>query len=199
MDTPRSLPWLLVLCPLLGAGEPLVVTSDLTLEEGAVLARPIVIRASHVTLDGNGATVRGPGKAGAPASFEGVGISAEGCSGVAIRNIKVRGFRVGIAVSDGEGWRIEGCDVSGNFHDPEYGWGDLGRFGGMVLTRMARSAIRGSTAHAVWNAIDLVECHDNIIAGNDFSHTSNVCAKLWTSSRNVFADNDLSYGLRIRT
>ena len=43
-----------------GAGEeePLVVTKDLTLEKGSVLRGGIVIRASHVTLDGGGAAVQ---------------------------------------------------------------------------------------------------------------------------------------------
>ncbi|MBI4605106.1 MAG: right-handed parallel beta-helix repeat-containing protein [Planctomycetes bacterium] len=178
--------------------EPLVVTRDTVLEKDAVLEQPIVIRASHVTIDGNGATIAGPGKAGDPKSFAGAGIAADGCSGVTLRNVKVRGFQRGLHAAGGEGWLIEGCDFSGNFHDPEHGWGEQGRFGGMVLTRISRSVIRGCTAHDVWNALDLSGCDDNLIERNDLSRASNVCLKLWTSSRNTVLENNLSWGLRIK-
>ena len=180
------------------ADGPLIVTKDITLEKGAALDRPIIIQASHVTIDGGGATLRGPGKSGDPKSFEGTGIAAEGCSGVTLRNIKVTGFRCGLKASDGEGWLIEDCDFSGNFHDPEFGWGDLGRLGGIVLTKISRSVIRRSTAHDVWNGLDLAECQGNLVTGNDFSRASNACAKLWTSRRNSLIENNLSWGLRIK-
>jgi hypothetical protein len=93
-------------CLHANAGEPFVVTKDLVLEKGAVLDRPIVIRSSHVTIDGNGATIQGPGKAGDPKSFAGAGITAEGCSGVTLRNVKVRGFQSGLKASEGDAWLI---------------------------------------------------------------------------------------------
>ncbi len=180
------------------SAEPLVVTKDLLLEKGAVLDRPIVIRASHITIDGNGATIVGPGKVGDPKSFAGVGILAEGCSGVILRNIKARGFQCGLVAAGGDSWLIEGCNFSGNFHDPEFGWGEQGRFGGMIFTQVSRSVVRSCIAREVWNALDLSECDDNVFERNDFSHTSNVCLKLWTSSRNQILSNDLSWGLRIK-
>jgi hypothetical protein len=185
-------------CVRASAAEPLAVTKDLVLEKAVVIDRPIVVGASHITIDGNGATIQGPGKAGDPKSFAGIGISADGCSGVTIRNIKVRGFQAGLKASDGDAWLVEGSDFSGNFHDPEFGWGEQGRFGGMILTRISRSVIRGSAARESWNALDLSECDDDLIERNDLSHASNVCLKLWTSSRNQIIENDLSWGLRIK-
>ncbi len=173
------------------------ITGDTTLERGAVLSEPLVIAASNIVLDGNGATIVGPGRAGDKESFQGVGILAEGCSGVTLRNLRVRGFRIGLSVADAAGWLIEGCDFSDNYTDPAAGWDVLGRFGGIVLTRCTRFTIRRNTAQGVWNGLDLVACHDCRIAGNTFSHCSNVCLKLWESCRNEVADNDLSYGLRI--
>jgi len=176
----------------------LIVTKDLVLEKDAVLRTPIVISASHIVIDGNGATLQGPGEPGNPKSFSGAGISADGCSGVTIRNLKVRGFQCGIRASGGEAWLIENCDFSGNFHDPEFGWGELGRFGGIILTRISRSVLRGCVAKDDWNSLDLSECYDNLILRNDLSHASNVCLKLWTSCRNQIVENNLSWGLRIK-
>src|SRR5207249_8638883 len=100
-----------------------------------------VIRASHITLDGNGVTLVGPGQAGKPDTFKGVAILAEGCSDVHIRNLKAKGYASGLVAVDGEGWLIEDCDFSDNYHDPEFGWGNGPRQGGLILARISRSTI----------------------------------------------------------
>ncbi len=177
---------------------PLVITSDLAFQKDEVIRRPLVIRASHVTIDGNGAVLRGPGVPGDPKSFTGTGIAAEGAAGVTIRNIKVRGFERGLAARDGEAWLLEACDFSDNYHDPEFGWGDGKPAGGMILTRISRSVIRNCTANRVWNALSLAGCDENVVQGCDLSRASNVCLKLWTASRNRIIGNNLSWGLRIK-
>jgi hypothetical protein len=192
-----SLVWFVAAAPA-AEPEPLVVTKDLTLEKGAVLRRPIVIRASNVTLDGNGATLEGSGKAGDPASFAGTAVLAEGCSGVTVRNLRAKGFETGLSARDGQAWLIEGCDFSDNYGDPEFGWGDGKRAGGILLARISESIVRKCKANRVWNALDLRESDGNLIEGNDLSHASNVCLKLWTSCGNSIEGNDLSYGLRIK-
>jgi parallel beta-helix repeat protein len=176
---------------------PMVIDRDTVLDKGAVLRHGLIIKADGVTIDGNGATLQGPGKAGDLKTFAGVGVLAEGCSDVTIRNLKARGFECGLAASDGHGWRIEACDFSDNYHDPDYGWGDYGRVGGIILTRISKSVIRQNKANRVWNGLDLWESDNNTIEKNDFSHCSNVCLKLWTSCGNVARDNNLSYGIRI--
>jgi parallel beta-helix repeat protein len=177
---------------------PMIITKDTVLERGAVLHHGLIIKADGVTIDGNGATLQGPGKAGDLKTFVGVGVLAEGCSDVTIRNLKVRGFESALVATDGEAWLLEGSDFSDNYHEPEFGWGEHKRNGGIILTRISRSIIRKNTANRVWNGLDLSECNDNSITGNDLSHCSNVCLRMWTSSRNTIADNNLSYGIRIK-
>src|SRR4029079_18169711 len=104
----------------------------------------------------------------------------------------------GLAVQDGEKWTIEGCNFSGNFHDPSFGWGENGRRGGIVLERVHQSAIRKCKANNVWDACVLVGCNDNTIEDNDFSRTSNTCLKLWTACRNQVRRNRLDHGIRIK-
>ena len=99
------------------------VDRDMTLEKGAELHARLIVRADYVAIDGNGATLVGPGRAGKPDSFQGLGIAAKGCKGVTVRNLKARGFAAGLAVEGGDHWLVEGCDFSDNFHDPEAGWG----------------------------------------------------------------------------
>jgi len=179
------------------AGEPRVVTADFTLSRDAVLETPLAIGADGVTIEGNGAVLEGPGKAGDLASFTGAGILAEGRSDVRIRNLRVRGFESGLVATNCKGLTIEGCDFSGNYHDPDYGWGDYKRVGGMILTGVHDSVIRGCRANNVWNGLDLRQSNGNLIEKNDFSRCSNVCLKLWNACGNQVLDNNLSYGIRI--
>ncbi|MCC6125090.1 MAG: right-handed parallel beta-helix repeat-containing protein [Pirellulales bacterium] len=178
-------------------GEELVITQDTVLEKDAVLQRSLVIKSDYVTIDGNGATLAGPGVPGKPETFQGVGVLAEGCRGVTLRNLKVKGFASGLVVKGGDRWLIEKCDFSDNYHAPEAGWGNGPRQGGMILTGVRDGIFRDNRANRVWNGLDLDNCSGNLIVRNNFSHCSNVCLKMATATNNRVLDNNLSYGLRI--
>ena len=186
---------LLAMTTLVGPRDVLEITSDTTLDPAKTYGR-IVIAASDVTVDGRGAWLVGATE-GEPSSYEGVAIEARGVSRVTLRNVNAKGWETGLSVAGGAEWTVEGCDFSDNFHDPSFGWGENGRRGGIVLERVTRSVLRKNRANRVWDACVLVDSDDNTIEENDFSHTSNTCLKLWTSSRNTIRKNDLSWGLRI--
>ena len=177
----------------------IVVTNDLVLEPGAQLPARLIVRASHVTIDGAGTTLIGPGQVGEAASLEnaGIGVLMEGTTGVTLKNLKVRGFSTGLVIRQAQGVAVTNCDFSDNYHNPKHGWGELPARGGIVLEHVSLSVFVRNRASRVWDAIHLVESDDNLIADNDFSHCSNTCAKLWRSSRNKFLNNNLSYGIRI--
>jgi len=188
--------------PSVAADEPptiIVVTNHLMLKKGAVLKMRLVVRASNIAIDGEGATLQGPGREGDPKSLEeaGVCVLLEGCVNVTVRNLKARGFATGLAVREGRALLIEGCDFSGNYHNPKHGWGELPPRGGLLLERVRKSVVRTTKANQVWDGLHLIESDDNLIEDNDFSHCSNTCAKLWRASRNQFLRNILSYGIRI--
>src|SRR5207244_9352851 len=98
----------------------IVVTQNTTLDRNALLNARLVVRAGHVVIDGRGATLIGPGRAGDLASYEnaGIGVRAEGVTDVTLRHLKVKGFATGLAVTDGRNWRVENCDFSDNYHNP---------------------------------------------------------------------------------
>ncbi len=177
----------------------IVVTNDLALEAGATLSARLVVRASHVTIDGRGATLVGAGQVGDPKSLEtaGVGITIEGAVGVTVKNLKVRGFATGLVLRHCRAVMITDCDLSDNYHNPKHGWGELPPRGGIRLEDVHQSVIRHNHANRVWDALHLVDSDDNLVEDNDFSHCSNTCAKLWHSSHNQFLNNNLSYGIRI--
>jgi parallel beta-helix repeat protein len=111
--------------------------------------------------------------------------------------VNAKGWETGLKITDGSGWHVEHCNFSDNFHDPKFGWGENGRRGGIVLERVHQSMLKKNRANRVWDGCVLVDGNENTLEGNDFSHTSNTCLKLWHSSRNTIKKNILSYGLRI--
>lgn len=192
---------MILVTPLAVRGEePMIITKDTTFEKGAVLHHGLIIRGNNITIDGNGATLQGEGEAGDKDSLgkAGIGIQAEGCTGVTLKNLNVHGFETALVATEGAEWTIEGCDFSDNYNDPDYGWGEGERNGGIILTGMNHCTIVNNKATNVWNGLDLRDCNDNTIEKNNFSHCGNVCLKMWASCRNVVRDNNLSYGLRIR-
>ncbi len=174
--------------------EPLVIKESTKLDPNRTYG-PLVIAASNITIDGQGASVVGHTE-GDPKTFTGDGVFAEGVSGVTLKNVKARGWENGLHLRNASDWTVENCDFSDNFHDPAFGWGEQGRRGGIVLEKVTKSTLRGNKANRVWDACVLVDSDDNVLENNDFSHTSNTCLKFWTACRNIVRKNDLSYGLR---
>ncbi len=177
------------------AGDILEISQDTTLDPQRSYGR-ILVTASNITIDGHGAWLIGPGQ-DQPTSFQQTAVSAKGVSNVTLRNVRAKGWERALHVRDGSGWVIENCDFSDNFHDPDFGWGENGRRGGILLERVQHSTLRNNRVQRVWDSCVLVDSHDNLIETNAFSHSSNTCLKLWASCRNIVRNNDLSYGLRI--
>jgi parallel beta-helix repeat protein len=177
----------------------IVVTNSLVLGKGAELQARLVVRANHVTIDGNGAALVGPGAVGEVKSLEqaGIGILVEGATGVALTTIRARGFATGLVLRHVTAANVAGCDFSDNYDNPGHGWGELPARGGILLEESRHCVIRNTRANRVWDGLHLIDSDDNLIEDNDFSRCSNTCAKLWKSSRNKFLRNNLSYGLRI--
>ncbi|MBS0262664.1 MAG: right-handed parallel beta-helix repeat-containing protein [Planctomycetes bacterium] len=176
------------------AAEPLEITADTTLDPQTTYG-PLVIKASHVTIDGRGAWIVGT-TTGNPKNYLGVGVLGEGVSHVTLKNVNVKGWETGLKVSEGSNWLIENCNLSDNFHDPSFGWGENGRRGGIVLERVQKSRLVKNKANRVWDACVLVDSNQNVLEENDFSRTSNTCLKLWHACDNLVRKNNLSYGLR---
>ena len=176
----------------------LEITADTTLDPSQTYGA-IIVRRSGVTIDGNGAWLIGaPIDAGTPAKeFRGTAVLAEDVSNVTLRNINARGWETGLVIRNGSGWLIENCNFSDNFHDPDFGWGENGRRGGILLDHVSRSTLLRNRANRVWDGCVLLDSSDNLLVDNDFSSCSNTCLKLWTASRNSIRSNNLSRGIRI--
>lgn len=174
------------------------ISSSGRLDASSIAGR-LVITKSGITIDGGGLSLLGSDRKSnpSPKTYKHVAISARGISNVTLKNFKAEGWETGLQIVDGEGWTVENCDFSDNFHDPDFGWGENGRRGGIVLERVHKSVLRNNRANRVWDGCVLVDSEQNTLEENDFSHASNTCLKLWHASRNVIRKNILSHGIRI--
>ena len=179
--------------------QTIVIDQNTTFEPDTELRARILVRGSHIAIEGNGLKLVGPGVSGDLESFEGagVGIYAEGVSNLRIDGVSVRGFETGMQLVYCNACVVESCDFSHNYDNPSFDWGELPPRGGLSLRGVRWSVFSQNKATYVWDGVNLLDSDDNLFEDNDFSHCSNVCAKLWNSSRNKFLRNDLSFGIRI--
>ena len=175
---------------------PLEITANTVLDPTKTYG-PIVIKASNITLDGRGAWLIGAHPELDPKDYKGIAVSASGVSGVTLKNINAKGWDVALKIRNGSHWTIEGCDFSNNYSYPAWGWWGPPYHGGIILDGVGHSTLRHNKANNVWDALEMLNAHDNVIEDNDFSRTSNTCVWMVTACRNRFTKNNLSYGIRI--
>ncbi|UVI33351.1 right-handed parallel beta-helix repeat-containing protein [Paenibacillus spongiae] len=157
----------------------------------------LIVAADGITIDGNGAVIIGRGKEGKSITYSGIGLFSNGHRDVIVKNLNIKRFRTGMKVMNGSGWTIEDNDLSYNYTDPDFGWGDGDPFGALYLFNITNSLVRANKGNYVWNGLHLKGCEDNRIELNQFSHCTNVCLKLWHSSRNEITGNTMNHGIRI--
>ncbi|WP_177222344.1 right-handed parallel beta-helix repeat-containing protein [Paenibacillus sp. UNC496MF] len=178
----------------------MIITEDVTFEPGEYIfkdGRGILVAGSGITIDGNGAIIRGRGKVGSIYSYAGNGLFASGHSGVTVKSLALSGFQIGMKIMNGKNWIIEDNDLSDNYTDPDFGWGDGEPFGALYLENVSHSQICNNKGNNVWNGLNLKYSNNNIVTGNEMSHCTNVCLKLWGASNNEINNNVMNYGIRI--
>lgn len=178
------------------------ITEDVVFKPGEyVLPNGISIDAEGITVNGNGAIIKGsdnPVLNGAGNGYEngGTGVTLNGHDNVTIKNLTAKNYNLGLRVNDSNGLSIENNDFSDNFTNPDYGWGDGNRYGGILLENVSGSVIKNNNATNVWNALMLVFSDNNEVFYNDFGICSNVNLYVWGSSYNEIYDNIFNWGIR---
>ncbi len=174
----------------------MVITANVKFAPGAyTLSSGLVVGASNITIDGNGAVIR---YSGTP-SYNGtprLGLSGDGYNNVTVKNLSVTNFNTGLEVKNATGWTVEYCDFSNNYTDPSYGWGDGKAYGATNLTNFNNGVLRYCNGSNNWNGVNLNFSNKNKIYNNDFGICSNVPLRLWGSSFNEIYDNCFNWGIR---
>jgi parallel beta-helix repeat protein len=177
----------------------------------------IKVKGNNIKINGNGCVILGgkPKKTGtdnlSPEEFSygygnmkddslgfyGIGMEFENCRNVELENVVIKGFEIGLKMSNSHQCKIHNNDFSYNYSNSGWGWDEHLDLGGIIMDCCNHNELYLNKANNLWSGLVLKKCNNNSIYDNDFSHTSNVGLKMWLSSYNSFERNNFSWGLRI--
>lgn len=172
------------------------------------------IRGQNITVDFQGATLVGSTEGQMPDEFAGVGVVVSDATQVTLKNLSVRGFKVGLLVRGSTQVVIEGCDVSDNWkmhlrstpqaedgadwlfgHENDHD--EWLRYGaGMYLADCTDFVLRYNRGRRGQNGICLVRCTGGEVYDNDMSFNSGWGLAMYRSSRNRVAHNKFDWCIR---
>ena len=174
----------------------------------------IVIRGNDITVDFNGAELRGASLASDPDAGAGVAIRVDGGRNVRIVNARVRGFRVGLMARGTRGLVLADNDMSHNWkprlyslveHESLVDWMSFHkneqrewlRFGaGIYLEDVKGGEISGNHVEQGHNGVMLVRTDSLRLHDNVLSYNSGLGLALYRSSWNQIYRNQIDYDVR---
>ncbi len=174
----------------------------------------IIIRGNDITVDFNGAELRGTPLSADPDVAAGVAIRVDGGRNVRIRNARVRGYRVGLMAVGTRGLELADNDMSHNWkprlfslveHESLVDWMSYHknekrewlRFGaGIYLDGVTGGELRGNRVEQGINGLMLTRSDSLRIHDNDFSFNSALGIALYRSSDNTIVNNRIDYDVR---
>ncbi len=131
-------------------------------------------------------------------SGSGTGITVQGKTGVIVRNCTVKGFDLGLLVSDSSRITVRDSDFSGNYVDDNSPL-DLGMWlprGGMLFNNVSYSTVQNVTASNNVAAIQVAGGGHNLIRMNHVSNNRGWGIRLLNSPYNRVEENEGNYNNR---
>ncbi len=209
-----------VLASITNAEDDLVPTSGMTITKSARVkpgthrVTDLRVKGDDLVLDFTGVVLDGSREGATADSFTGTGLHAEGCKRLTIKNLTVRGYKLGMRLVSCDELTLEGCDVSGNYRQHlkstpraedladwlsahENDDGQWLRYGaGIYVERSRKVTVVKCRARRGQNGLCLVRVDDSAVLDNDFSFLSGWGLAMWRSSRNDVSNNKLDWCMR---
>lgn len=175
---------------------------------------PIIIEGDHITVDFNGAVIEGSTDIENPDRFKGSGVIIKSGSHITIKNITVKGFKVGLMARGIKQLNISGSDFSYNYkqhlnstrdredladwqsyhHNEHDEWL---RYGAGIYLRDCDSAdMHSNTITNGQCGLMMTSCNNGLIYDNNFSFNSGLGIGMYRSSGNVVLYNNIDWNVR---
>ncbi len=178
------------------------------------LDQPVItIEGNDITVDFNGATLRGAPDSLLPDGFKGLGIQIKG-NNITLKNARIHGFKVAIRAEDCDSLELLNCDLSYNWRPRlksrreredfsdwlSYHQNDRDewlRYGAAAYLKNCDNAlVKGLTVTGGMNGLMLTHCNDGLFYNNTIHFNSGVGIGLYRSSRNRIMHNRLDWNVR---
>jgi hypothetical protein len=173
----------------------------------------VLIAGDNITVDFNGATLRGTSAYTDPDKRIGCAIEVQG-KNVTIKNVNVHGYKLGLYAQDAPGLKVLDSDFSYNwkqrlkstperedlsdwmsYHQNEKN--EWLRFGAaMYLRRCDGFEVKGVKVHGGQNGLMFTECNKGLVWNNDFSFNSSLGIGMYRSSDNRIMHNKIDWNVR---
>lgn len=182
-------------------------------EEIPTFTPAITVRGNDVTVDFNGAVLRGTPASEEPDQRKGLGVLVEG-DNVTLKNLHARGYKVALMAAGCKGLRILNCGFSYNWKqrlrstpakEDESDWQSYHhnehdewlRYGAaMYLKDCSKFAVERTVANGGQCGLMLVRSNSGTVVENDFSFNSGIGLGLYGSSDNKVLYNRMDWCVR---
>lgn len=197
------------------------ITSSVTIAPGSYLLAAtdsldqavITIEGNDITVDFNGAVLRGAPDSLSPDLFKGLAVRVHG-RGITIRNARIHGYKVAIMAVNSDSLQLLDCDLSYNWRPRlksrreredfsdwlSYHQNDRDewlRYGAAAYLKNCNHAlVRGLKVTGGMNGLLLTACNDGLFYNNTIQFNSGVGIGLYRSSRNRIMHNRLDWNVR---
>ncbi|MCB0522677.1 MAG: right-handed parallel beta-helix repeat-containing protein [Saprospiraceae bacterium] len=199
----------------LTVSQSILVHQDTFLLKGAEsLAQPVLtIEGENITVDFNGALLKGAEDSHRPDAFSGTAILIKG-KNITLKNATVRGYKVAVMAEGVDSLRLIDCDFSYNYRPRlhsnreredfsdwlSYHQNDKDewlRYGAAVyLKNCPHALVKNVTVTGGMNGLMLTGCSDGLFYNNSIHYNSGVGIGLYRSSHNRIMHNRLDWNVR---
>lgn len=173
----------------------------------------IYVRGHQITIDFRGATIQGSTLSTDPDERKGTGLLVEG-NDVTIKNLKIRGFKIGMLANKCKGLRLIDCDFSYNWKqrlqstpekESEADWmsfhhnenNEWLRYGaGAYLQDCEKFEVKNLSVTGGQCGLMLNRCNNGLVWNSDLSFNSAIGLGLYRSSGNRFMHNKMDWCVR---
>lgn len=174
----------------------------------------LVIEGEDITVDFNNATLQGSNTKRKPDAFFGVAVIIRNSNRVTIKNLKAKGYKIGIYAYNTGSLTIDNCDFSYNYRqhlnstpekEDESDWlsyhnnekNEWLRYGaGIYLDSCDLAIVRNTKVTNGQNGLLMRQSHSAYIFNNDFSFNSGVGIGLYRCNDNKVAYNRVIFNVR---
>jgi hypothetical protein len=174
----------------------------------------LTVRGDNITIDFNGATLRGTPATVEPDQRKGTALIVRGRN-IAIKNLKIHGYRNGLIAFDSPGIKIIDCDFSYNYkphlastleredlsdwmsyhHNEKDEW-LTEKAPPIYLRRCNNFEIKNTRIVGGQNGVMLTECNKGLLWNSNVSFLSGVGLAMYKSSENRIMHNNIDWCVR---
>ena len=179
------------------------------------LKEPVItIEGDNITVDFNGAELKGSNNKEWPNDFYGTAIIIKGGKNITLKNANIHGYKIAVMGRDVENLIIQNCNFSYNYrqqlhssrleedvsdwmsyhHNENDEWLRYGA--GIYLRSCNNINIHDNIITGGQCGLMMTNCNDGLVYDNNFSFNSGIGIGMYRSSRNKILHNQLDFNVR---